>query len=252
MISAVTQDHTKKSRTRTYPVERCDSMTVNPPESLMDIHKMQSIVHAERTVVEGLEKGLSCTQKTNCKKCDQGRKSKPTTVKEEVQRNPPSADPKAGAYQCPKRMQTGPGECNPPSPQQTDLYRVRDWLNKLCEPNGGQEYEKTESRHRHRKSRHHSCRQDSFEPDFDLHRCPQYLDLATDHATYPYHVQSHACLYGNPSPRLHRRSKHPKGGHYHSCKHQREATRCPNQRTVVHQHEHHHHHSHHHYHHYID
>ncbi|KAK3704038.1 hypothetical protein QZH41_017968 [Actinostola sp. cb2023] len=247
VISAVTsQDHSKKTRNRTFHVERCDSMTVNPPspESLMSIDKLQTIMQ-ERTPVEGLDRGHM--QRTVCKKCDQGRKNKPPILHDSAQRNA-LIDPK-GVYQCPKRMQTGPGECNPPSPRETDLCRVRDWLSKLCEPHDGHEFERTESRHRHRKSRHHSCRQEPCERDFDLHRCPQYLDLATDHASYPYHVQSHACLYSN-SPRLPRRPKHSKA-HHNSCKQQREES-CPNRRTIVHQHEHHHHHNHHHYHHYAE
>lgn len=247
VISAVTShDQTKKTRKGTFHIERCDSMTVNPPspESLMDIDKVKPVSKERTPPVDGLDK--LHIQKTVCKRCDQSRKIKQATLHDVPQRNP-MPDPK-GSYQCPKRMQTGPGDCNPPSPREADLYRVRDWLSKICEPHDNHEVERVDSRHRHsRKTRHHSCKQESMDREYDLHRCPQYLDLATDHASYPYHVQSHACLFSN-SPRLPRRSKHSKAPHT-SCKQQREHS-CPIRRTIVHQHEHHH--SHHHYHHYVE
>lgn len=246
VISAVTSshDHPKKTRKGTFHIERCNSMTVNPPESLMDIDKLKPVLKERMPQMDGLDKVHM--QKTVCKRCDHSRKLKQATLHDTPQRSP--VHDAKGNYQCPKRMQTGPGDCNPPSPREADLYRVRDWLSKICEPQDGHELERIESRHRHsRKTRHHSCKQDTWERDYDLHRCPQYLDLATDHASYPYHVQSHACLLSN-SPRQPRRPKQSKSPPA-TCKPPRDQS-CPNRRTIVHQH--HHHHSHHHYHHYVE
>ncbi|XP_032232718.2 protein naked cuticle homolog 2 isoform X1 [Nematostella vectensis] len=239
-ISAMaTENKAPKKSTRTYHMERCDSMTVNPPslENIPDKRKMVSLIMEQ----PGPTNGINCQshrQKISCKRSSANRPAKPAVTAANTGNMDTPVVNDRGMYSCPKRMQTGPGECNPPSPKETnDLSRVKQWVDQLC---AAHELE-TVTRSKHRKSYRHTCRQG--EPRHDLHRCPQYLDLATDHITYPYHVESQACLYGAASPKPHRR---PKRGHHHSCKYSKDEVMC--QRTIVHRHEHHH--SHHHYHHY--
>ena len=37
-----------------------------------------------------------------------------------------------GLYHYPKRMQTGPGECNPPASGSNEMTRVKEWINQWC------------------------------------------------------------------------------------------------------------------------
>lgn len=261
VLSACGTQAPKRVRAKSLPLERVDSMKVNPPtsfECLNNLPTRQSRMMCDPPV--GMENtNNNCTppqrrQKSNCKKCEQRRAERQSRHRERSSSAHRANTHHAtvnnqGMYHYPKRLQTGPGECDPTlgSNHQGDMSRVQDWLNQCCNPGDGEDHERGKEFHRHKHRSHHR-QPDKAEMTCKQVHCPQYLDLATDPVTSPYHVDSRACSYLNPSPRPRRSPK--QSGHHSTSKHH---CKChqEQQQSVVHRHEHHHHHSHHHYHHYV-
>lgn len=247
------QEHPKKSKARRYAaVEREGSMTVNPPSTdfLSQVRPQSSLGEPTHPDYHG-RSGVHHRRSSSCRRCEQRQSIEKDGQKNGTRRAFNPVDSK-GMYHYPKRMQTGPGECNPPSSNSNDMARVKEWINQWSHTSDKNEHGTTEEYQRHKhKHRHRVCQADSCEVGCGLRRCPQYLDLATDHLTYPYHTGSQSFACGDTSPRPQHHQKHSEDTH---CKHNccRDSDMYHHDRQpVIHRHEHHHHHSHHHYHHYV-
>ena len=247
------QEHPKKIKARRYAaVEREGSMTVNPPSTdfLGQVRPQSSLGEPTHPDSHG-RSGVHHRRPSSCRRCEQRQSIEKDCLKNGTRRafNPVDS---TGMYHYPKRMQTGPGECNPPSSNSNDMTRVKEWINQWSHTYDKNEHGSAEEHQRHKhKHRHRVCQTDSCEVGCGLRRCPQYLDLATDHLTYPYHTGSQSFACGNTSPRPQRHQKHREHTPCkHSCCRDTDLYHHDGQR-VIHRHEHHHHHSHHHYHHYV-
>ena len=202
---------------------------------------------------ENCVSGGTQRRRSSCKRCEQRHSEKDFTRNES--RKPFHQVDSHRLYHFPRRMQTGPGECLPPMPDTSEMTRVKEWISQWCSAHENEENDKMEGRHRHKQKSHHRhhrfCQSNDCGVDCGLRRCPQYLDLATDHLTYPYHTGSQSFAFAGASPRPQR---HHRSSENHHCRHHisRDANvcRCEAQ-PVVHHHEHHHRHNHHHYHHYV-
>ena len=234
LTASSTRKHHKHSRRR---VDKTDSIVANPPsiDNIDNLEMPHGSPMREQAVVD--EKPEH--HKKRCKKCNQ-------SSLEKEQATPKVADTakvSQGLFQYPKRMQTGPGECHPTVPMENEMSRVKEWINQCCESLGTEQSttvdERGSRKHRSR-SRHRSCQHHHCDSCSCRHQCSQYLDLATDHVTYPYHVEEQ-----RNSPRLAQHCNQ-KSEHCH-CQQS-----CHVGQPVVHRHVHRHHHSHHHYHHYTN
>ena len=240
------QGHPRKSKTRRcLSVDREGSMIVNPPSTdyLSQIRPQSSLLEPTRQAEDYHHRRSS-----SCRRCEQRQ-----PIEKEPRKTFNPVDSK-GLYHYPKRMQTGPGECTPPASGSNEMTRVKEWINQWCHMYEKGEDEATDEHHKHKHKVHHRhrvCQPDSCGVGCGLRRCPQYLDLATDHLTYPYHTESQAFAFANASPRPQRHHKHSE---HHHCKRNcnKDNDTCNNDgQPIIHRHEHHHHHSHHHYHHYV-
>ena len=247
------QEHPKKIKARRYAaVEREGSMTVNPPSTdfLGQVRPQSSLGEPTHPDSHG-RSGVHHRRPSSCRRCERRQSIEKDCLKNGTRRafNPVDS---TGMYHYPKRMQTGPGECNPPSSNSNDMTRVKEWINQWSHTYDKNEHGSAEEHQRHKhKHRHRVCQTDSCEVGCGLRRCPQYLDLATDHLTYPYHTGSQSFACGNTSPRPQRHQKHSEHTPCkHSCCRDSDLYHHDGQ-PVIHRHEHHHHHSHHHYHHYV-
>ena len=265
VLSACGTQTPKRIRAKSLPIERVDSMKVNPPtssECLNNPPTRQSRALCDPPV--GMDNNENATtpprrSKSSCKRCEQRRAERQSRHRERStsahKATGTQATPSNPAmYHYPKRLQTGPGECDPTpggNPQtDRDMSRVQDWINQWCNPVDGVEHEQgKESSHRHKHRSHHK-QTDKDDVACKLHHCSQYLDLATDPLTSPYHIESQPYTYLSPSPRPRHSNKQNGNQQQSSCKHH---CKCQQeqQQPAVHRHEHHHHHSHHHYHHYV-
>ena len=242
------QEHPKKSKAKRFAaVEREGSMTVNPPSTDFLSHVRPS-THPDHHGRSGVHHRRS----SSCRRCEQRQPIEKDCLKNGTRRACNPVDSK-GMYHYPKRMQTGPGECNPPSSSSNEMARVKECINQWShtydknEDGTTEEHQRYKQKHKHR---HRVCQADGCEVGCGLRRCPQYLDLATDHVTYPYHTGSLSFAFGNTSPKAHH---HKQSEHTH-CKHNccRDSDMYHHDgQPIIHRHEHHHHHSHHHYHHYV-
>ena len=241
-----TQEHHKRTRAKTLPVDKADSVVANPPST----DNIDSLLQQTGMASDPVRGRATDQRRKGCKKCDQRcpEKDRHTcNITDMLKMSGPVID-SHGRYHYPKRMQTGPGECHPTVSMDSEMARVKAWVNQCCESHGHDDNTKTEEHHRHkhrsRSHRHHSCQHNSCETNCDVHHSSQYLDLATDHVTFPYHVDDQSHVFTNASPRPQHR--HKQNETYH-CRH----TCHQEARPVIHRHEHRHHHSHHHYHHHI-
>lgn len=246
------QGHSRKTKTRRcLSADREGSMIVNPPSTdyLSQIRPQSSLYEPPRG-----EHYVGHHRRTmSCRRCEHKQSNEKDFPKSENRRTLNTVDSK-GFYHYPKRMQTGPGECTPPTPNGDDMTRVKEWINQWSDMYEKGEGEVLEDHHRHKHRVHHRHRvyqPNNCDMSCGLRRCPQYLDLATDHMAYPYHTQSQSFAFASASPRPQRHHKHIE---HHYCKRtcNRDSDVCHDgQQPVIHQHEHHHHHNHHHYHHYV-
>lgn len=251
------QELPRKSKAkRCLSVEREGSMIVNPPSTdfLSQIRPQSSLFEPNQADNYGSNGGHH-RRSSSCRRCEQRQPIEKNFPKNESRKMVNPVDSK-GLYHYPKRMQTGPGECNPPASGSNEMTRVKEWINQWChmyEEKG--EDEATDEHHRHKHKVHHRhrvCQPESCEVGCGLRRCPQYLDLATDHLTYPYHTESQSFAFANASPRPQRHHKHSEHQHYkRNCNRDNDTCHHDGQPPIIHRHEHHHHHSHHHYHHYV-
>lgn len=250
LLTAAREQPRKSKASRCLSIDREGSMIVNPPSTdyLSQIRPQSSLLEATQT--EGYAcKGAHHRRSSSCRlRCGQRQTCERVFSKNETRKDP--VDSK-GMYHYPKRMQTGPGECNPAALGSNEVTDVKDWVNQWCcmYEKGEEESTNDQPRHKHKVHRRHRvCQPDTCEASCRLRRCPQYLDLATDHLTYPYHTESQSFAFGNGSPR-------PQHHHKHSEHHRRQSCSKDNGacyhdgKPVIHQH--HHHHNHHHYHHYV-
>ena len=222
-------------------------MIVNPPSTdyLSQIRPQSSLLEA-KTQAEGYGcKGAHHRRSSSCRRCGQRQTYERDSLKNETRKD--LVDSK-GMYHYPKRMQTGPGECNPPASGSNEVTRVKEWVNQWCHM-----YEEDsmndQPRHKHKvHRRHRGWQPDTCEASCRLRRCPQYLDLATDHLTSPYHTESQSFAFGNGSPRPQHHHKHSEHHCRQSCSKDNGACYHDGKPVI---HEHHHHHNHHHYHHYV-
>lgn len=246
------QEHPKKGKAKRYlAVEREGSLTVNPPSTdyLSQIRPQSSFL--EPTQPEIGSSGAHHRRSSSCRRCEHRQPIEKDFLKNGNRKAFDPVDSK-GMYHYPKRMQTGPGECNPTASNSNEMARVKEWINQWCHMYDKKEDETAEEYHRHKHKVHHrhhrACQPaDNCEVSCGLRRCPQYLDLATDHLTYPYHTENG---FASASPRPQRYHKHSE----HHCKRnccRDSGTYHHDGQPVIHRHEHHHHHSHHHYHHYV-
>lgn len=226
------------------------SMIVNPPSADC---LSQTRLQSSQFEPSQPENYLRHHRRTSsCKRC---------TLKQPSEKNLPKQDPRKlltpvdskGLYMYPKRMQTWPGECTPPTTDSDNMTRVREWINLGCDVYENADNEATEEHHHHKHKDHHYRECQPAACEGSLRRYPQYLDLATDHVTYPYHTDSLSFEFTNVSQRLPGHHKHSEN---HQCKRHcskdRDDSKCHERRQpIIHRHEHHHHHSHHHYHHYV-
>lgn len=247
------QEHPKKSKAkRCAAAEREGSMTVNPPSTdFLGRVKQQSSLGEPTHPDHHGKSSIHHRRSSSCRRCEQRQPIEKDCLKNGTRKELNPVDSK-GMYHYPKRMQTGPGECNPPSSNSNEMARVKEWIDQWSHTYDRNEDETTEEYQRHKhKHRHRACQADSCEVGCGLRRCPQYLDLATDHLTYPYHTGSQSFAFGDTSPRPQRHRKHSEHTHCkHNCCRDSDMFHYDRQ-PVIHRHEHHHHHSHHHYHHYV-
>lgn len=245
------QVHPRRPKARRcLSADREGSMIVNPPST---DHLSQ--IKPQSSLFEPPQDGSHHRRSSSCRRCEQKQPSEKDLQKNETRKTLNPIDSK-GLYHYPKRMQTGPGECTPPTPNSNEMARVKEWINQWCHLYDKGEVEVTDEQHRHKHKVHHRrrvCSQpDSCGVSCGLRRCPQYLDLATDHLTYPYHTESQSFGFANASLRPHHHHRHNE--HHHckrNCSRDNDMCNHDGQQPVVHRHEHHHHHSHHHYHHYV-
>ena len=245
-------EHPRKSKARRcISLEREGSMFVNPPSTdFLSQSTPQSILFEPTTQAEN--HGVHHHRSSSCRRCEQRQSTEKDYSKNEPRKllNPVNAK---GLYHYPKRMQTGPGECNPPASGSNEMTRVKEWINQWCPMYEKGEEETINEHHRHKHKVHHRhrvCQHDSCKVGCGLRRCPQYLDLATDHLTYPHHTDSQSYRFANGSPKPQRHHKHSEHHCRENCS--RDNDTCHHDgEPIIHRHEHHHHHSHHHYHHYV-
>lgn len=249
------EEHPRRSKGRKYlSIPREGSLTVNPPSSdcLSQVGPQNSLCEPIQSVNHPSSGGHH-RRSPSCRRCEHRQPVEKDCVRNDPRRSANPVDSK-GMYHFPKRMQTGPGECHPPVSNSDEMTRVKEWIDQWCHMYDKGEEEVSEEHHRHKHKVHHRhrvCQTNSCDVACGLRRCPQYLDLATDHLTYPYHTESQSFPIANGSPtpqHHHRHSEH------HHCKRScaRDNDLCHHDgQPVIHRHEHHHHHSHHHYHHYV-
>ncbi|XP_068721307.1 protein naked cuticle homolog 2-like isoform X2 [Montipora capricornis] len=246
-------DVRKTKARRCLSAEREGSMIVNPPSTdcLSQSRLQRSLVDSSRDE----NYGRHYRRATTCKRCRLKQSNEKNLPKIDFRKMLPvnPADAK-GLYQYPKRKQTGPGESTPPTPCSTNMTHVKESINLGCDMNENGGNEATDEHHRHKHKVHHrhrGCQAEVCEGSCGSRRSPQYLDLATDHLTYPYHTLSQSFAVTDASSRLQRHHRHSE---HRDCNQSSATDNDKNQDgqpPIIHRHEHHHHHSHHHYHHYV-